>query len=424
MPAMRSARTVRSLTLLNTLLLTTAFTMPAYAIETVIVTAERKAEDIQTVPVAVTALTASDLKAKQVTNFRDLQFHVPSVTYTKSNFGGAQFQIRGITTQFGLGAAISQNFGDIYLEAPALVTGEYYDVDRVEVARGPQSTSYGRAATGGSVNIITSKPDLDNFSARASIDFGEFTTWKPDAMVNIPIIAGELGVRVAFHGDYHDGYERNIYTGPQIFPGVPVRPRGNSLGTTDARFSIRWEPSSDTTIDLVADAGYENDRRVRGDKQQCHRDVTGVVGCLPDRLGFDPINTNSTFGVTLGSAQGIADVLEGSLTAAFGSTAGNALAQYIGNTTGLCTLGGNGASLDPAGPAGAAFLGGRASGGVTVLQTPEEQNGPCSGAGVTVTPNLLTTNTAYNPKYKTAGGVYGLNWQQTLTDWLSMTVDA
>src|SRR5215471_4605692 len=203
----------------SALLVSTAFTVPAFAqIETVVVTAERKAEDIQTVPVAVTALTGTDLKAKQVNSFRDLQFHVPSVTYTKSNFGGAQFQIRGITTQFGLGAAIAQNENDIYLEAPNLVTGQYYDVDRVEVARGPQSTSYGRAATGGSVNIITTKPDLDNFSARASIDYGGFQTYRPDAYVNVPIIEGELGVRFAFHGDYHGGYEQNIAPGPQIFP--------------------------------------------------------------------------------------------------------------------------------------------------------------------------------------------------------------
>src|SRR5215468_8511325 len=114
--------------LASALLMSTAFTAPAFAqIETVVVTAERKAEDIQTVPVAVTALTGTDLKARQVNSFRDLQFHVPSVTYTKSNFGGAQFQIRGITTQFGLGAAIAQNENDIYLEAPQLVSGEYYD---------------------------------------------------------------------------------------------------------------------------------------------------------------------------------------------------------------------------------------------------------------------------------------------------------
>ena len=168
-------------------------------------TAERKAEDIQTVPIAVTALTGADLKAKQVDSSRDLQFHVPSVTCTKTQFGGAQFQIRGITTQFGLGAAIAQNQNDIYLEAPALVNGQYFDVDRVEVARGPQSTSYGRAATGGAVNIITSKPNLDEFEARASFDYGTYNTMKPELMVNVPIIDGELGIRVAALGVFHDG---------------------------------------------------------------------------------------------------------------------------------------------------------------------------------------------------------------------------
>ena len=180
------------------LLVTTAFTAPAFAeIEIVTVSVERKVENIQTTPVAVTALSGADLKSKQVSSFRDLQFHVPSVTYTKSNFGGAQFQIRGITTQFGLGAAIAQNENDIYLEAPNLVTGQYFDVDQVAVARGPQSTSYGRAATGGAVNVITSKPNLDEFQARASFDYGTYNTMKPEFMVNVPLIDNELGIRVA-----------------------------------------------------------------------------------------------------------------------------------------------------------------------------------------------------------------------------------
>src|SRR6201999_1165533 len=202
----------QSAKLVSALLVTTAFTAPAFAqIETVVVTAERKAEDIQTVPVAVTALTGADLKAKQVNSSKDLQFHVPSVTFTKSNFGGAQFQIRGITTQFGLGAAIAQNINDVYQEAPALVNGQYYDVDRVEVARGPQSTSYGRAATGGAVHIITSKPNLQDYQARVSFDYGTYNTMRPEAMVNIPLIDNELAIRVAALGVFHDGYEKNDY---------------------------------------------------------------------------------------------------------------------------------------------------------------------------------------------------------------------
>ena len=249
MPATPSGAAVRSAAFISTLLLSTAFTAPAFAqIETVVVTAERKAEDIQTVPVAVTALTSADLKAKQVNSFRDLQFHVPSVTYTKSNFGGAQFQIRGITTQFGLGAAIAQNENDVYVEAPALVTGSYFDVDRVEVSRGPQSTSYGRAATGGAVNVITTKPDLDQFSANASVDLGTYGTEKPQAMINIPIIDGELGVRFAAIGVWHDGYEKNLYFGQaSVYPGPFDGSKNaniNNQGTWSGRASIRRSSGS------------------------------------------------------------------------------------------------------------------------------------------------------------------------------------
>ena len=420
---------------LSALLVTTAFTIPAYAqIETVVVTAERKAEDIQTVPVAVTALTSADLKAKQVNSFRDLQFHVPSVTYTKSNFGGAQFQIRGITTQFGLGAAIAQNQNDIYIEAPNLVTGQYFDVDRVEVSRGPQSTSYGRAATGGAVNVVTSKPDLDAFAARASFDFGSYNTMKPEVMVNIPLIDGELGIRIAALGVFHDGYETNSYNGPTVFPGAfdgSKVNRINNQGTASGRFSARWEPSSDTTVDVSAEYGYENDRRVRGDKQECHRDPSGVIGCLPDRLGFDPINVLSTLGATLGSKQGLTAVLN-SLGVPF------ATAQTLGNGLGLFQLAGNGGPGDPAGAAGLAFLGATQLPGpftgpaipsppapVPGLFSllPATVNGPGSGANGVVAPSLLASNTAFAPKYIGSGGTYTLNWAQTVTDWLKSEFD-
>lgn len=474
------------------------YTAPARAqIETVTVTAERKSENIQTTPVAVTALSSKDLKAKQVTNFRDLQFHVPSVTYTKSNFGGAQFQIRGITTQFGLGAAIAQNLDDVYLEAPNLVSGEYYDVDRVEVARGPQSTSYGRAATGGAVNIITTKPDLDDFAARASVDYGTFQTIKPDGMVNIPIIDGQLGVRLAVHGSFHNGYEQNIYDQLNNGPNSPANPNGvdnthfsptstlgqtsniyaqtqesgpaersdNNLGILAGRASVRWEPNDNTTVDLVGDVSFENDRRTRGDKLECHFDPAGVAGCLPDKLGFQGFNTAATLGISLGSAQGIAAALSGALSpagvlASAGLPAGPPVgagglgggigglasilptplslgaAQLIGNTVGLCSIAGNGALGDPAGPVvGSAFLGlrlaplGPAPGIEVVPQTPEQVDGPCTGAlgngngGGYVSKALLKTNNAFNPKYKTYGGTYLLNWTQTITPWLKSTVD-
>src|SRR5215469_6960598 len=106
-------------------------------------------------------------------------------------------------------------------------------------------------------------------------------------MINVPLIDGQLGFRLAVHGSFHEGYERNIYSelnstipgiAPDIFakaaPG-PAEKRGNSLGTLAGRASLRWQPNDDTTIDLVADVGMENDRRVRGDKQECHYDPAG-----------------------------------------------------------------------------------------------------------------------------------------------------
>src|SRR5262249_7356932 len=158
---------------------------------------------------------------------------------------------------------------------------------------------------------------------------------------------------LALHGDFHSGYERNIYTGPVIFPGGPVNNHINSLGVVQGRGSIRWEPSADTTVDLIADVGYENDRRTRSDKQMCHRDPSGVVGCLPDKLAFEAPNTNSVLSTVLGSAQGMTALLNGTFGVPF------ATAQLLGNTMGLGTVAGNGGPSDPVGPLGALFLGGK-----------------------------------------------------------------
>jgi hypothetical protein len=252
-------------------------------------------------------------------------------------------------------------------------------------------------------------------------------------MLNLPIIDGELGVRFAALGVFHDGYEKNNYAGPTIFPAPfdgSKNSRINNQGTGSARFSVRWEPSSDTVVDVTAEYGYENDRRVRGDKQECHRDPSGVIGCLPDRLGFDSLNVLSTLGATLGSKQG--------LTAVFNGTQPFALSQTLGNSLGLFQLAGNGGPGDPAGAAGAPFLGVASLPGPFTAAAPLPSppfppglfplhpalvNGPGSGANGIVAHDLLTSNTAFSPKYLTSGGTYTLNWAQTINSWLKSTLD-
>ena len=118
MLAQRRFGTVGSLAFLNALLMTTAFAIPAYAqVETVVVTAEKKAEDIQTVPISVTALTGEDLTNYQINTFQDLQFNVPSVTNTNTNFTSSNFEIRGVGSS-GVGAStesgVAFNMNDFY----------------------------------------------------------------------------------------------------------------------------------------------------------------------------------------------------------------------------------------------------------------------------------------------------------------------
>ena len=279
---------------LGALLLTAAMAAPAFSqeIETVIVTAEKKAEDVQSVPIAVSAFTAQDLQDHQITQFKDLQFATPNVNYTKSNFTASNFQIRGIGTQifatdseFG----VAFNVDDVFYSTAPVDSSQFYDIQDVEVLRGPQSTLYGRGATGGAVNVFTNRPKLDAFATDGYASYGNYNGAELRGMINVPIVTDELAVRVAADWVRHDGYTTNV------FPGA-ADADGRNLWSV--RASLRWQPNPDTTIDLIASTGDESDSRMRAEKQLCNTDPTGILGCLPTAMttpGGGPVNLNATF---------------------------------------------------------------------------------------------------------------------------------
>jgi outer membrane receptor protein involved in Fe transport len=282
-----------------------AIVAPAYSqVEVVIVTAERKAEDIQTVPIAVSAFNAGDLQAHQIKQFKDLQFAVPNVTVKNGNFGGANFQIRGIgsaavTTSGDSGVAIVQN--DIYLSSPPTATANYYDLQDLEVLRGPQSTLYGRSASGGAITITTKKANVDDYSAEWEGSYGNFDGYETRGAVNIPLIPGELGLRVAAFYENKDGDIKNIYPTLALGAGSGIARNIDSRNDYSVRGSLMWEPTSRTRLELTVQYGNGSDSRVRPVVQACHRDPSGILGCLPDHLAFDPVNTNATLGNILAS---------------------------------------------------------------------------------------------------------------------------
>ena len=310
--------------LLAASILATAFTTPALAqdapaaptaapqaaddqsggVEDIVVTAQRQAERLQDVPIAVSAFTAENLAKQQIVNPTALQATLPNVTFTKTNFTSSSFTIRGIgdlCVGVTCDSATAIHVNDMPLLSTRLFESEFFDLERVEVLRGPQGTLFGRNATSGVVNFITAKPDLSSIGAAGEFEYGNYDSKRAKAMINLPI--GEtLGVRVAGLWLNRDGYTTNQRTGNDI--------DGRDLWSV--RGTISWRPSSNTRLDLIGYYFHEDDSRSRIQKQLCHRDPTGVLGCLPDRLANEVTNGNSQL-TTIFTSQ---EVLRANLTAA------------------------------------------------------------------------------------------------------------
>src|SRR5215831_9639904 len=187
MPAMRSARTVRSLTLFNTALMLTAFTVPAFAdIETVVVTAEKRVENLQTVPVAVTAFTAGQRDKIGIQTIQDMANFTPGMTYSTAT---DRVTLRGISRQTNVLSADSgvANYSDGIYQSFAVEAGRStLDLDRVEIVRGPQSTLYGRNSIGGAINQITPRP-TDEFYAEMRASYENYDHSVLEGAVSGPI---------------------------------------------------------------------------------------------------------------------------------------------------------------------------------------------------------------------------------------------
>jgi iron complex outermembrane receptor protein len=289
---------------------------PAAAIETVVVTAQHKSEDIQQVPIAITALSQQQLTERQIAGGPDLVKEVPNLTFSKTNFSGYNLEIRGIGTQaisVTTDPAVAVAFNDISFIRNHFFEQEFYDLADVEVLRGPQGTLYGRNATAGVVNIQSALP-TDTYQAMLSADIGNYDSRRYEAMLNLPIVGDQLDIRIAGEWTKRDGYSFNDITDQPI--------DGRDLWS--GRMTIGWKPASNVQTWLVWEHFSEDDDRLRSGKQLCTpvpvpTEVGGVL------IGTDDYAVNN---VDLLS-QGCGD---GSLysPAAFGVPNGNTLPFWEG----------------------------------------------------------------------------------------------
>ena len=173
----------------------------------IIVTAQRRSENLQRAAVAVSVVQGSDLVAAGITQPGRLGELAPALTVQPSSTGSLIF-LRGVgnfTLTPNSDPAIAFNYDGVYIGRPTSTSGLFYDLDRIEVLKGPQGTLYGRNATGGAINVIPAQPKLGEFSGYASASYGNYNAVVAEGAVNVPL--GQTGaLRISASTSQHDGY--------------------------------------------------------------------------------------------------------------------------------------------------------------------------------------------------------------------------
>ena len=227
----------------------------APAIEEVVVTARKREESLQSVPVAVTAQSAEQLAQQGIDEPTDLTRNVPSLTIVSSASSptGAIISLRGQNASDIL-LTLSQPVGlyedSVNIPHPAGANVAFFDLSRVEVLKGPQGTLYGRNTTGGAINIITRGADYDGFHGFVYGEVGNRDDWKAAAAINAPLIPDVLAARIAYQHWGRDGYGHSAITGQKL---------GGDRDDDVVRASLKFDPTA--TFSVTGKLEYVRARR-------------------------------------------------------------------------------------------------------------------------------------------------------------------
>ncbi len=243
----------------------------------IVVTALRRSESVLAVPLSISAVSGATLAAKGVTNSVDLAQVVPNLQIS-TNFGTAQpnFSMRGISVANEYNSnqvsPVGVYMDDVYLAARASHGMGLFDLDRVEVLRGPQGTLFGRNTTGGAIDFITRQPKLQGDNGYVDVGYGNFNTVTAQGAGEVTTDEGQLGLRAAVNTVKGDGQFDNIAPGAR---------KPDSQDTLQGRFSLRYRPTgSGLDIKLRAYAGRDNPTS------------TAVFGPASARQGLDFFTVN------------------------------------------------------------------------------------------------------------------------------------
>ena len=221
---LRSTRSSLVRVLLGATALSILGTTPTWAqseLEEIVVTARKREESLQDVPVAVTSINGDNLQKQGIRNTQDLGRLVPNLKSTghPSSASIVVFSIRGqksgdvLTT---VDQAVGVYADGVYVPRPRGMNGAFFDLSRVEVLKGPQGTLYGRNTTGGAINLISRDADYNGMHGYIGGDAGNHDLWAIRGAVNVPLVEDKLAVRIGAQGTWRKGFGRSVVTGQRI----------------------------------------------------------------------------------------------------------------------------------------------------------------------------------------------------------------
>ncbi|ONF95083.1 TonB-dependent receptor [Sphingomonas jeddahensis] len=269
----------------------------------IVITAQRREQGAQAVPISLTALSAARLENEAILNLDRIGAAVPNL-YLARNFGtssGALVFMRGV----GEGDSIFTNDPPVGIYVDDVIlprsTGSLFDlldVERIEVLRGPQGTLYGRNTSGGAIKLVTRRPTFDRLGGNADLTLGSYGRIDARAAVNLPLASG-LAARVSAITRNQRGWGRNLINDARV----------NTQDLQGGRVSLLWEPTSDLSLYASADATRDRSsprypQRFAADPLVPGRYTNGFVKLGGDIDAFesadtDPLNRTDTGGAWL-----------------------------------------------------------------------------------------------------------------------------
>ncbi|MBB6092813.1 iron complex outermembrane receptor protein [Povalibacter uvarum] len=222
------------------------------SLENIIVTARRREEQVQDVPLAISVVNAAQLEQTGTFNVGKLSQIQPSIQFYSSNPRNSAANIRGLGAPFGLtNDGIEQGVGiyidQVYYARSATATFDFLDVDQIEILRGPQGTLYGKNTTSGAINVTSRKPSFTR-EADAELTYGNLGFAQGKASISGPLIDDKLAFRLGTSYTQRDGTIRNAYTGEDI----------NEQDNLGFKGQLLWQPSDDLSVTFSADYTHSN----------------------------------------------------------------------------------------------------------------------------------------------------------------------